>query len=69
MGPRERTITLHDVSLKEIYDKLRAILKEAEEGGALIFTDSFSDFCADLSTLHHNGMRSPPRRGLQYVSM
>jgi len=26
-----RTITLHDVSLKEIYDKLLAVLKEAEE--------------------------------------
>jgi hypothetical protein len=26
-----KTITLHDVSLKEIYDKLLAVLKEAEE--------------------------------------
>jgi hypothetical protein len=26
-----RTITLHDVSLKEIYDKLLGVLKEAEE--------------------------------------
>jgi len=26
-----RTITLHDVSLKEIYDKLLAVLKEAED--------------------------------------
>ena len=26
-----RTITLHEVSLKEIYDKLLAVLKEAKE--------------------------------------
>jgi hypothetical protein len=26
-----KTITLHDVSLKEIYDKLLAVLKEEEE--------------------------------------
>jgi hypothetical protein len=26
-----KTITLHDVSLKEIHDKLLAVLKEAEE--------------------------------------
>jgi hypothetical protein len=32
----------------------------------MIFTDSLadSDLCADLSTLHHNGIRSPPRRDL-----
>jgi hypothetical protein len=26
-----KTITLHDVSLKEIYDKLLGVLKKAEE--------------------------------------
>jgi len=28
-----KTITLHDVSLKEIYDKLLSVLKEAEVAG------------------------------------